>query len=265
MTTSRPDERFTSQWKHVQLGLAAGAAEKHAGEPGGPPNGAAVALTYAHELWKLTFWQPGTDREALARDGLSENLRPDVHAPAGLDYWSILHQIAAITPGAPHAPTGGRDPRLPLPALLPPAPAHAPRNRPVPVMTVAVLLYIGAGILVVLALGLIAVGGVVSYFADILGVGFFTGRYTVFGIGAVMFMLLYAGFSVVLGVCLARGRRWAQVTTIALSALAVPLSFSLAVPALIFLNVLFSTAHLIPLVLPTSRQFFTDHARARRA
>lgn len=265
MTTRRSDEQFTPQWKHVQLGLAAGAAEKHVGSPGSVPNGAAAAITHARDLWKLTYWQPGTDREALARDGLAETLQPDAHAPAGLDYWAILHQVAAMTPGAQHPLTGGRDPRLPLPVPVPPAPTPAPRTAPAAVKAVTALLYIGAVLMFILVLVLIALGGGASYLANLLGIGFLAGRYALIGIGIGVYLLVSAAFSIVLGRCLTRGRRWAQVTTIALSALAVPLSFSLAVPALIFLNVLFAVAHLIPLVLPTSRQFFTDHARARRA
>jgi hypothetical protein len=265
MTTRRADEQFTPQVIHVRLGLAAGAAEKCAETVDGPPSGAAAALAYARELWKLTFWQPGTDRETLARDGLSERLQSDVHAPAGLDYWAILHEVAAMTPGAPHAPSWVRGPYLPPPAPVLPVPAPAPPNRPAPVTTVAVLLYVGAGLTAVLALGVMAFGGMASYLADGLGVGFFAGRYTILVIGAGLFMLLDAAFSVVLGVALARGRRWAHVTTIALSALAIPFSLALTVPVFIFLNILIAAAHLIPLVLPTSRQFFTDHARARRA
>jgi hypothetical protein len=104
---------------------------------------------------------------------------------------------------------------MPPQAAFPPAP---PARTPGPVKAASVLLYVYSGVGLLGALVLAAGGAISSSASDVPIAGMYASRVAFYGFGGAALLALLAAVDIVLGVVLARGRRWAQLSTVGLSA-----------------------------------------------
>ena len=113
------------------------------------------------------------------------------------------------TPAIPgqHAP-------MPYPMVQPGVAVRVPGA----VTAAAVLLYVYAGVGLVGAMVMAAGGALGSSASDVPIAGEYADRVVLVGFGGAALLVFLAAADIVLGVCLSRGRRWAQVGTIGLSA-----------------------------------------------
>jgi hypothetical protein len=106
-------------------------------------------------------------------------------------------------------------PMLPHPAFQPAPPARTPG----PVTAASVLLYVYSGIGLLGAAVLAAGGAISSSASDVPIAGMYASRVAFYGFGGAALLVLLAATDIVLAVVLSRGRRWAQLATVGLSAL----------------------------------------------
>lgn len=186
---------------------------------------------------------------------------PNFGQPRQID---MQHLYAPGYQSMPYQPMPYQPMFQPMP---PPGPVHAPG----PVTTVSVLLYIFSGFSLIGAIILAAGGALGSWVStrtvtgnytvsDVPGVETYTDRVMLLGFGGAVLLVLLATADIVLGICLSRGRRWAQLGTVALSvvialaSLATPLA-PLCVIAGILLIVLITAPR-------TARRYFASRRQA---
>lgn len=135
---------------------------------------------------------------------------------------------------------------------------------PGPVIGVSVLLYVLAGLSVLVA----AVGGVVGAVSRELSEidpTRWTGAIAAYSSGGAALLVLLAVLDIVLGVFLWKGRRWAMITPLVVTGLTIVLAFRVPFPAWIALNVVIGSLIVVLLMAPpASRAHFAPRVRARR-
>ncbi|MFB9909462.1 hypothetical protein [Allokutzneria oryzae] len=119
------------------------------------------------------------------------------------------------------------------------------------------LLFVFSGItmLTALVLGLGAMLG--SVISEIPVAGFYASQLTVLGVNGAALLVPLAALDIVLGVCVARGVRWAWLATIVLSVVLVTLSVTSATPPIIVMVVVAASVVVGLLTVPSSsRSYF---------
>jgi len=112
-----------------------------------------------------------------------------------------------------------RTPSAPGYQPMPYQPAFQPARTPGPVTAASVLLYVFSGFSLLGAMVMAAGGAIGSSASDVPIAGMYAGRVALFGFGGAVLLVLLAAADIVLAICLSRGRRWAQIGTVALSVL----------------------------------------------
>jgi hypothetical protein len=104
-----------------------------------------------------------------------------------------------------------------MPASGYPMPQPIPVGAPGPVKAASVLLYVYSGFGLLGAVVMAAAGALGGQATDVPIAGMYAQRVVVVGFGGAALLVLLAAADIVLAIFLSRGRRWAQVGTVALS------------------------------------------------
>lgn len=126
---------------------------------------------------------------------------------------------------------------------------------PGPVTAAAVLLYVYAGVGLIGAMVMAAGGALGSSASEVPIAGEYADRVVLIGFGGAALLVVLAAVDIVLGVCLSRGRRWAQVGTVGVSAVVALVSLMSPIAPLCVMAALVLVV--LVLVPGTSRRHFT--------
>lgn len=109
---------------------------------------------------------------------------------------------------------------------MPSPPAFPATHTPGPVTAASVLLYVYSGLSVLGAVLMAAAAAIGRTAADVPVAGMYTNRVVLIGFGGAVLLVLLAAADIALGVFLSRGRRWAQLATVGLSAVVAVVSLA---------------------------------------